>query len=867
MHESGRANKCFIPKHRVGSKGAIKAFNEILRIRNFIKTINKREETYGATINFGKRTSYSSYKTGTSSVNNNNNNNNNDEDKYIFTSSKRTTNMNYQPNKLLKTNIPNYSYLSSMSNIGQELFALPLNPTLHSDTSINGKNMLTKTGKIVITTEAALKGMEKNAGGTLLQKKKDGVLKETELISPGTLVLPIAELTEKRVQKRQRQIQLGKMSEGYQNYIAKVPKEKRIPNELKHPKTPDVYLKVSKRNFEKQMRNWRNLLHLWDDPNVDPLQDMAELRLSAGAGGGGSGRNSPTGLTRQLSGQNGSFLSLQTSDGLDLSNNELKKMISASFTHNDTWCLDTSNDNVLVNKGQTLLGIHVYHEDKRPGTKMVLYANDCMSRGKQWEYVTVKSRGTATTISNNNKFATPFLKSLKGEYIFIKSKLNGYVVTIMEEDTKYLRQNNKHNSITIETLNHSYRVALMPLGKTEREQRFQLWRKKVVEKRVDNLDWCKFYWYENGKHPVVNNNVEEEEEDSDDDDLKDLDLNDDINNNNNGMDGKFLLSILSAEDSELIDLQKQNATRHKLKHLHANQWWKRDMSDGGIYKYDENAPQLRATRPIPHKFKHSGEIAMAWGGVQEAVALVCLMDFFPNAKMKETGCLLLETILENVKDVYDVSLDDLPLIGASPDGTLVLKNGELQIVEVKCSCPYADNKSGGGSGSSGGWRRPFNNNKGGRFTIIDKPSIKCIPAYHIPQLQMEILCTGPYCKYSIKSYDKTLFFSTIVVVLSLTKFYIFFIYVCIGTCGWYVSYNATRGVSIFRIERDNEYIQHMLKLLVHFKKYGREAFNKYKDEFDAFTDRSLRKSKSISKWKHVLPEHVPHMKGTMRWFQ
>ena len=172
MHESGRANKCFIPKHRVGSKGAIKAFNEILRIRNFIKTINKREETYGATINFGRRTSYSSYKMGTSSVNNNNNNNNNDEDKYIFTSSKRTTNMNYQPNKLLKTNIPNYSYLSSMSNIGQELFALPLNPTLHSDTSINGKNMLTKTGKIVITTEAALKGMEKNAGGTLLQKKK-----------------------------------------------------------------------------------------------------------------------------------------------------------------------------------------------------------------------------------------------------------------------------------------------------------------------------------------------------------------------------------------------------------------------------------------------------------------------------------------------------------------------------------------------------------------------------------------------------------------------------------------------------------------------------------------------------------------------
>ena len=65
----------------------------------------------------------------------------------------------------------------------------------------------------------------------------------------------------------------------------------------------------------------------------------------------------------------------------------------------------------------------------------------------------------------------------------------------------------------------------------------------------------------------------------------------------------------------------------------------------------ERAPslRLRATRPIPYKFKHSGEIAMAWGGVQEAVALLCLVDLFPDAKLKETGCLLLETIVENVE--------------------------------------------------------------------------------------------------------------------------------------------------------------------------------------------------------------------------
>ena len=61
---------------------------------------------------------------------------------------------------------------------------------------------------------------------------------------------------------------------------------------------------------------------------------------------------------------------------------------------------------------------------------------------------------------------------------------------------------------------------------------------------------------------------------------------------------------------------------------------------------------------------------MAWGGVQEAVALLCLVDLFPDAKLKETGCLLLETIVENVESVYGVALDDLPLIGASPDARL-----------------------------------------------------------------------------------------------------------------------------------------------------------------------------------------------------
>ena len=133
---------------------------------------------------------------------------------------------------------------------------------------------------------------------------------------------------------------------------------------------------------------------------------------------------------------------------------------------------------------------------------------------------------------------------------------------------------------------------------------------------------------------------------------------------------------------------------------------------------------------------------MAWGGVQEAVALLCLVDLFPDAKLKETGCLLLETIVENIESVYGVALDDLPLIGASPDGTLVWKNGEINIVEVKCTCPYTDNPNKGG-----GWRNKGSKSNYGRYSVVDKPHMERIPPYHTPQLQMEILCSGPYCKF------------------------------------------------------------------------------------------------------------------------
>ncbi|KAK2957110.1 putative Oocyte-specific histone RNA stem-loop-binding protein 2 [Blattamonas nauphoetae] len=71
----------------------------------------------------------------------------------------------------------------------------------------------------------------------------------------------------RRLEQRQKQIQYGKSTVGYQCYLENVPKEQRVDHV--HPQTPNIHLKCSKRRFDQVIRGWRRYLHLWDpDPNA-----------------------------------------------------------------------------------------------------------------------------------------------------------------------------------------------------------------------------------------------------------------------------------------------------------------------------------------------------------------------------------------------------------------------------------------------------------------------------------------------------------------------------------------------------------------------------------------------------------------------
>jgi len=81
------------------------------------------------------------------------------------------------------------------------------------------------------------------------------------------------ESDEHRLSQRQKQIDYGKNTVGYENFIKLIPKDKRLKE---HPRTPDKYQVCSKRAWDGQVRKWRRQLHAYD-PEGELSDDDAEI--------------------------------------------------------------------------------------------------------------------------------------------------------------------------------------------------------------------------------------------------------------------------------------------------------------------------------------------------------------------------------------------------------------------------------------------------------------------------------------------------------------------------------------------------------------------------------------------------------------
>jgi len=98
----------------------------------------------------------------------------------------------------------------------------------------------------------------------------------------------VINLSKHQIDMRLRQLNIGKQTWGYQNYIRAVPKYLRRGW---YPVTPDPMERISKRRFNGKVNVWRRKLHFWDAPTcvtIPPHGDESILsasvvRLEAGS--------------------------------------------------------------------------------------------------------------------------------------------------------------------------------------------------------------------------------------------------------------------------------------------------------------------------------------------------------------------------------------------------------------------------------------------------------------------------------------------------------------------------------------------------------------------------------------------------------
>ena len=216
-----------------------------------------------------------------------------------------------------------------------------------------------------------------------------------------------------------------------------------------------------------------------------------------------------------------------------------------------------------------------------------------------------------------------------------------------------------------------------------------------------------------------------------------------------------------------------------------------------------NAPWLARRDPHSRAAAQRGDggVRMAWGSAQEHGTVATLMLRHPDAVAEEVGlCMVDVTSLPR-----DMNPGPLPPMGASPDGIITMdtsawfvgndgddgestgeaRRRERLVVEVKNASPF---RTGPGGGNAA------------KFEVTDRDPFASPPAYHMPQLQMEMLAA------------KT-------------------------QAGLLCMQSATRGVRVFYVRRDDCYIAAMLGILSDFfVRYVRtgvvppeRAFNARKD--------------------------------------
>jgi len=117
--------------------------------------------------------------------------------------------------------------------------------------------------------------------------KPDDLTKNREETSPSKAVIRKKTIEKKPfvyeqerdsnvLKRRQKQIDYGKNTLGYQNYVETVPKRERAREQ---PRTPRKWVKYSRRSWDQQIRLWRISLHRYDPAPSEPNAEMMDTTI------------------------------------------------------------------------------------------------------------------------------------------------------------------------------------------------------------------------------------------------------------------------------------------------------------------------------------------------------------------------------------------------------------------------------------------------------------------------------------------------------------------------------------------------------------------------------------------------------------
>jgi len=202
--------------------------------------------------------------------------------------------------------------------------------------------------------------------------------------------------------------------------------------------------------------------------------------------------------------------------------------------------------------------------------------------------------------------------------------------------------------------------------------------------------------------------------------------------------------------------------------------WKKTKRGVWMFDYEpHNKAASKQYRDLTSGRQHNANHpTIQWQRAHDPVGLLAAVNMFGKlgAKIKEVGILPMEAVgipmhFHVVKNRLNVGL-----LSASPQAIIEWYNGTIEVLSVVSMCPFER-------------VLPESSSQKVEYMVVDRPPESTIPPWMYPQIQFQIYCAG------IKTTSAIVIF-----------------------------YSPTGGMNLFRVQKNQVYVDHMLTYVHLFKK-------------------------------------------------